>query len=71
MTRAAGIGASPESTEPFDNSVCCGRSGSNGPKVGSVKFCHTRENGPNGPGIPAVAEPGATTAKADTVSPDR
>jgi len=30
-----------------------------------------RENGPNGPGIPAVAEPGATTAKADTVSPDR
>ena len=30
-----------------------------------------RENGPNGPGIPAVAPPGATTAKAGTVSPDR
>src|SRR6185369_3104835 len=30
-----------------------------------------RENGPNGPGIPAVAQPGATTAKAGTMSPDR
>jgi hypothetical protein len=30
-----------------------------------------RENGPNGPGIPAVAPPGATTAKAGTMSPDR
>ena len=30
-----------------------------------------RENGPNGPGIPAVAQPGATTAKAGTKSPDR
>ena len=29
-----------------------------------------RENGPNGPGNPAVAEPGATTAKASTMSPD-
>jgi len=30
-----------------------------------------RENGPNGPGIPAVAQPGATTAKTGTMSPDR
>jgi len=30
-----------------------------------------RENGPNGPGIPAIAQPGATTAKAGTMSPDR
>jgi len=30
-----------------------------------------RENGPNGPGIPVVAQPGATTAKAGTMSPDR
>jgi hypothetical protein len=30
-----------------------------------------RENGPNGPGIPAVAQPGATAAKAGTMSPDR
>ncbi|HEY0999183.1 MAG TPA: polyprenol phosphomannose-dependent alpha 1,6 mannosyltransferase MptB, partial [Streptosporangiaceae bacterium] len=30
-----------------------------------------RENGPNGPGIPAVAPPGATTAKAGTMSPER
>jgi hypothetical protein len=30
-----------------------------------------RENGPNGPGIPAAAQPGATTAKAGTMSPDR
>jgi hypothetical protein len=29
-----------------------------------------RENGPNGPGNPAVAEPGATTAKASTMSPE-
>ena len=29
-----------------------------------------RENGPNGPGNPAVAEPGATTAKAGTMSPE-
>ena len=51
-TRAAGIGASPESSVPFDSSVCCGRSGSNGPNVGFVKFCHTRENGPNGSRFP-------------------
>ncbi|HEY3647214.1 MAG TPA: polyprenol phosphomannose-dependent alpha 1,6 mannosyltransferase MptB [Streptosporangiaceae bacterium] len=30
-----------------------------------------RENGPNGPGIPAIVPPGATTAKAGTMSPDR
>jgi hypothetical protein len=30
-----------------------------------------RENGPNGPGNPAAAEPGATTAKASTMSPER
>jgi hypothetical protein len=30
-----------------------------------------RENGPNGPGIPAVVQPGATAAKAGTMSPDR
>jgi hypothetical protein len=30
-----------------------------------------RENGPNGPGVTAVAQPGATTAKAGTMSPDR
>jgi len=30
-----------------------------------------RENGPNGPGIPAVAQPGATTAKVGRMSPDR
>ena len=30
-----------------------------------------RENGPNGPGIPAVAPPGAAAAKAGTMSPDR
>ena len=30
-----------------------------------------RENGPNGPGNPAVAEPGATTATASTMSPER
>jgi len=29
-----------------------------------------RGNGPNGPGNPAVAEPGATTAKASTMSPE-
>ena len=30
-----------------------------------------RENGPNAPGIPAVAPPGTTAAKAGTMSPDR
>ena len=44
--RAAGIGASPESSTPFDRYVCDGRCGSNGPNVGNVKSSQIREKGP-------------------------
>jgi hypothetical protein len=45
-SRAAGMGASPWSSTPFESSVCEGRCGSNGPRVGFVNPCHTRENSP-------------------------
>src|SRR5215207_2977134 len=51
LINAEGIGASPLSRTPSDSNVSDGRCGSNGPIVGLVKSCHTRENAPISYGV--------------------